>query len=765
MALQRAIREGDFGTARALLEEQEGSVDHVDDQRETALSCAAAVGSVEFVEQLLIRGAKATADVVEGGMGPMCAAAKYGHANIVELLLSKAIDPDLTGDIHETPVSLAATWGHLEVVELLISRGAKLNPEHRFRPLSSAVEKGWIEIVKILVENGASPDGADRQHRTPLTVAAENGDIEAVRFLVGHGANPNTPGEDGRTPFLIAVNNGHTEVIQFLTDNGTDMSPSALHNSLTLAVRNGSMEIIQWLLDKGAPPNFINKSDRQTPLFTAAEHGHVDIVQVLIHHGAEPNLLNVSNQTPLSIAAEKEHFDVVKFLVENTANPNLPVQVNKTPLYLAADKGHAQIVKYLIQKGTNPDAISFPKDVPYHLIGSIGFNELAQLILDQIVSGLSGEDMNTAHKALIDKQKTITELMHFGDDLSHEPHMCSWFLWAARYGKDDFIRRTAFRKWNWSRLNIFNAQNQTPLSLAAKYGRYNFAAYIMSGNPVVDTRCTGSENEGRTPLSFAVEGGSSEITELLLNHGADQRIKSTGENWKGQTPLSIAAAKGHERVVESLYLGAAFEPNFRDATGRTPLWWAASCGQANTVEKLLKWGALADLQDKDGLSALSVAASNGDERVVRQLIKRSNLSLKDNNGHTALWLALLKGHHEVAQVLMKKDQTTLHCMVKQNALATAEILLKAGYDMEKANSKGLTPLRLAIHLRKPEFARLLLDHSASSRGVQAMEWLKVFKKQQSGILQLSVSENGSGQIDFLPHNSFPVHTNMKSRIW
>lgn len=794
MALQQAIRQGDFGTARALLDEQEESLDHVDDQKETALSCAAAIGSQELVEALLTRRAKVTADIVVGGMGPICAAAKHGHISIVGLLLSKDIDPDLTGDIHETPLSLAATWGHLEVVEFLISRGAKLNPERRFRPLSSAVEEGrieivkiliegganpnraadtgqgpllvatrlqYIEIMKILVENGANPDGADRQHRTPLSVAAENGHIEAIKFLVGYGANSNSPDDDGRTPFLIAVNNGHTEVVQFLTENGADMNPSTLHNSLALAVRNGSMEIVQWLLDKGATPDFANKSD-QTPLFTAAEHGRVDIVQILIHHGANPNLLNGSDQTPLSIAAERGHFDVVQFLVQNTADPNLPVRVNKTPLYLAAVGGHAQIVEYLIQKGTNPGAIHLPEDMFNGLVNVIEFNEFAQLILDHIANGVLEEEMDTPNKALIDERKAITELMDIGGELSFEPCKYSWLLWAARYGNCNCIQRTYF---DWSKSNkIFNSQHQTPLLLAAQHGNYDFVQCSISSGRVVDPRCTGSKNEGRTPLSFAAEGGFSDITELLLNYGADQSIKSTGENWRGQIPLSIAAAKGHWEVVGKLLSDASFEPDFQDSTGRTPLWWAASGGQAQTVEKLLGRGALTDLRDEDGLTSLLVAASNGHEKVVRRLIDLGNMSLKDNNGHTALWLALLNGHHEVAQILMERDETTLHCMVERNDLATAEILLNAGYSTEKVDSKGLTPLRLALRLRSPEFARILLRYSASSRDIQASEWLEAFTRDHSGILQLSVSEDG-GQIDFLPHNSPPAHTNMKTRIW
>lgn len=768
MALQRAIRRGDFGTARALLDEQE-SLNDVDDEKETALSCAAATGSIELVKQLWTRDAKVTADVAMGGAGPMCAAARHGHVNVVELLLSRGVDPDLTGDTDDTPLSLAARRGHYEVVKILVMKGA--HPDGRKHadptPLLVAARKSYIEIIKILIEKGANPDQVDERNRTPLSVAAEYGHIEAVKVLVGNGVNPNSPGEHGRTPFLFAACNGHTEVVQFLAENGADMSLSTLHDSLTLAAGNGSVELVRWLLEKSAASGLPNNS-YQTPLFTAAENGHVEIVQVLIHYGAEPNWLDASNQTPLSVAAEKGHSDVVELLVQNSADPNLPVPVRKTPLYVAADSGHARIVEYLIQEGANPDVVPFPEDVSYSLVGSIEFNEFAQFILDHIASGVSGEETHTPHDALIDKQKAITELMHIGDELSGKPYIYSWLLWAARYGRHNFISKSiskGIHVEDWSQLDIFNAQHQTPLSLAAQHGHYDFVGYIISGNPVVDVRCTGSENEGRTALSFAAEGGFSGITELLLSHGADQGIKSTGENWKGQIPLSIAAAKGHWEVVENLLSDASFEPDFQDSTGRTPLWWAASCGQAHTVEKLLGHGALADFRDKDGLTSLLVAASNGHEKVVRRLIDLGNLSLKDNNGHTALWLALLNAHYEVAQILMEKDETTLHCMVEQSALATAEILLKAGYNIEKVDSQGLTPLRLALHLRKPEFANLLLRYSASTRDIHVLEWHKAFAKHRSAILQLSVSEDGGGQIDFVPQNSPPAHTNMGTRIW
>jgi ankyrin repeat protein len=49
--------------------------------------------------------------------------------------------------------------------------------------------------------------------------------------------------------------------------------------------------------------NFIQNSDKETALHSAAQFGHLDSVRVLLEHGADPNIKNCREETALDLAA------------------------------------------------------------------------------------------------------------------------------------------------------------------------------------------------------------------------------------------------------------------------------------------------------------------------------------------------------------------------------------------------------------------------------------------------------------------------------
>ena len=70
------------------------------------------------------------------------------------------------------------------------------------------------------------------------------------------------------------------------------------------------------------------------------------------------------------------------------------------------------------------------------------------------------------------------------------------------------------------------------------------------------------------------------------------------------------------------------------------------------VQFLLDKGARVDAQDKDGKTALILAATKGYRDMVELLLKRgANPTLSDTGGRTALYWALANGHKEIAEIL------------------------------------------------------------------------------------------------------------------
>ena len=82
--------------------------------------------------------------------------------------------------------------------------------------------------------------------------------------------------------------------------------------------------------------------------------------------------------------------------------------------------------------------------------------------------------------------------------------------------------------------------------------------------------------------------------------------------------------------------------------GWTPLSWAAGNGHEAVVRLLLKKGADATAEDKEGQTALHWAAGSGHEAVVRLLLdKRPDVTARDESGSMTLHWAVRNRHRTV----------------------------------------------------------------------------------------------------------------------
>ena len=189
----------------------------------------------------------------DGKVSPLISAALHGHNDVVQLLLDKGAEPNLSDQNGNTALLYAAFRGHLDVVQLLLNRGADVNM-------------------------------ADYYGTTPLHWAAEIGHKHVVKLLLDRGAEPNKENRNGETPLIGAA--------------------------------KGKKDIVQLLLDSGAEPNIPNHQTGMTPLHWAAWRGHKDVVQLLLKRGADPNIRTLYRETPLHYARSSGHMDIVDMLTD-----------------------------------------------------------------------------------------------------------------------------------------------------------------------------------------------------------------------------------------------------------------------------------------------------------------------------------------------------------------------------------------------------------------------------------------------------------------
>lgn len=186
--LMNATIKGNTEMVKALLNSG-AKIDETNNLNETALLFAIEAGRTELVELLVDKGA----DMRIKGPPPVgatvlhVAARRNTDREILNILLTKAIDLNIRDDYGNTPLMVAAA-NNVAVVRLLIDKGADVNAANNKggTPLMSAV--GSPEIIKILLQHGADVNARDKDGWTPLEIALLHGCPEIIEMLEKAGA-------------------------------------------------------------------------------------------------------------------------------------------------------------------------------------------------------------------------------------------------------------------------------------------------------------------------------------------------------------------------------------------------------------------------------------------------------------------------------------------------------------------------------------------------------------------------------------------------
>lgn len=302
-------------------------MDAVDGEGRTALSLAAARGSVEVVRALLDRGLDENhkddlgwtplhaaaceghravcgalteqgsvlrvAEMDNEGRTALILAAQEGHVAAVRLLLDRRCPIDHRAYDGHSALSAALLEEQAEAAELLMRRGADTDVrDAEGRPLLYLlVLERRLEMAALLLEKGGVPlESRDAEGRTALHVACWQGAAETTSVLLRHGANPNAQDAAGRPPLHSVAWTGHAPVGRRLLDAAgldIDLSCHQGATALSIAAQEGHVHIVAMLLERGADPEHVDKYNR-TPMKVAAKHGHHNILQLLESYGARP---------------------------------------------------------------------------------------------------------------------------------------------------------------------------------------------------------------------------------------------------------------------------------------------------------------------------------------------------------------------------------------------------------------------------------------------------------------------------------------------
>lgn len=160
--------------------------------------------------------------------------------------------------------------------------------------------------------------------------------------------------------------------------------------------------------------------------------------------------------------------------------------------------------------------------------------------------------------------------------------------------------------------------------------------------------------DGLNALIPAASNGHLELCQFLIAEGID--VNAADKD--GITALMEASIMGHLDVVKLLLSskgGATLDQTAN--SGITALWLAASDGQTEVVQYLLEGVADPNNSRVDDISALMAAAVGGHDKVVELLLQHgAKADATDREGLTPLMNAAEKGNVQVIQSLLKSFQ-------------------------------------------------------------------------------------------------------------
>ncbi|MAP86232.1 hypothetical protein CMK16_02470 [Candidatus Poribacteria bacterium] len=403
--------------------------------------------------------------------------------------------------------------------------------------------------------------------------------------------------------------------------DGFELKPKA--NSIWSAAGSGDLKAVKQHLAKGIDINAKDSSLGITPLASAILQDQTQMVEFLIQQSADVNAKNRDGGTALHTAAFLGQYEVAELLVQKGADVNAKNEDGDTPISSTmADWGTTEFVAQLLQIQVDREKVE------------TGRAKVAELLSQQGAqtgfAGFAGNDIWTA--AVSGDIEAVKQQLAKGVDV-----------------------------------NAKNKDGASALHAAAIVGQYEVAELLIQKGADVNFR----SNDGGTALHAAAFLGQYEVAELLIQKGADVNFRSND----GTTAMNALKTDwgtvqfiaqllqiqvdrekvetGRTKVAKLLSQQGA-NTNFSGPVG-SDIWAATGAGDIEAVKQHLAKGMDVDAKNKDGATALHVAAILGQYEVAELLIQKgANVNVSGDDGGTALHAAAFLGQYEVAKLLVQK---------------------------------------------------------------------------------------------------------------
>jgi len=416
---------------------------------------------------------------------------------------------------------------------------------------------------------------------------------------------------------------------------------------------------------KNAPGVDAPEVDGTTALHRAVWANDAAAVRRLLKAGASVDAVNRYGVSALSLAASNGNADILAQVFAAGADrqrADRALPDGQTVLMLAARTGNEQSVRLLLERGAQVDARET----------RTGTTALMWAVI---------EDRPDVVRALI-KAGASVDLRSSPAGYPHSPMKVTDTILEEGVS---YAGQTVLAKGSW-----------TPLMYAARQGSLAAARVLAEARADLNA----SDPDGTTPLMFAVINGHYDLAGFLVDAGADANLPDRA----GMTPLYAAVDMrnmpppfGRPNPTPIVVAATLDAMRMLLAHGANP--------NAGLKTPILKRGYNAgDRQLGEGATPVMRAAKSADLAAMQVLVEHgADARLAQKNGTTALMLA--------AGIRARTDEGGARTPETARAVEAVGFLLAQGADINGVNAAGETAAHAAI--RNVPVLQLLASRGAS----------------------------------------------------
>lgn len=479
---------------------------------------------------------------------------------------------------------------------------------------------------------------------------------EALNLInYGIGMNVNAPGVCYiKSPLYYSFREGHSALFRKLIDLGADIGTLEIDYNLPLNYNYPSLkagfDILSILVQQGFNLNAQDEQGRSA-LYLALEYSQKETAAALIRLGCDVNLPDKDGRYPLHKVMQatldpNDRMFIIDMLLSNGADLRVRDKEDKNPLHKAMEVYHSlpeekvNILYRFLANGVDINDIDrygqtpFRKALDVYLKAEKNFQHENDLyVLDMLLANRANINVpdsagQTSIDVIIcnpDNQRSNGLLQHtlLQAKVNNPNHLGQNLLHIAAQCADAKTLVNLSEKYPDAAFSQDN-DGKTPLHLAVEKGYYEASSVLLERfSHLIHI----TDNDGCTPLHYGACRGKN-MVELLIKHGADINALDKYKNSPADTGAWHAnrgrLMDGLEALLDK---GEAFaiKPQFSELPKNNLLHKAIRSGATLTAIHLIKNGFDIYQEDHNGLTPLSLAIENNQNKIAFALLDKDRL--------------------------------------------------------------------------------------------------------------------------------------------